>query len=96
MSGFEFGHPLHPISLKQQQMSLDEIKRAKVGLYQVLPYDLSHRIGVMNALSMDEYWDEQSDRFDDLMREVEEYWDKNSKKWFQMVRNTSSGRSACN
>ena len=83
MSGFQFGHPLHPISLKQQQMSLDEIKRAKVGLYQVLPYDLSHRIGVMNALSMDEYWDERADRFDDVMREVEEYWNKHSKKWYQ-------------
>ena len=53
-------------------MSLDEIKRAKVGLYQILPYDLSHRIGVMNALRMEQYWDERSDRFDDVMMEIDD------------------------
>ena len=68
--GWEFGHPLHPISVRQQQLALQEIASTKIGLYRQLPCDISHRIGVANACRMQEHWDGYNDRFGDLMWEL--------------------------
>ena len=70
--GWEFGHPLHPISLRQQQLALQEIASTKIGLYRQLPGDISHRIGVTNACRIEEYWDGYNDRFGYLMYDLME------------------------